>query len=164
MWLFHSLRSADIPNRDCLRRRLLEFFQSRPDDPDRVVPARVSEDINVHPFDSIFEQRVFNRIVERNYLAHPQFEVHGKRIDIVIEGAVRKLAVECDGDHWHGPERYQADSERQRDLERYGWMFFRIRESEFNWDPVQAMSKLWPLLDELDILPIRFDEEDGASS
>jgi very-short-patch-repair endonuclease len=164
MWLFHSLRSADIPNRDCLRRRLLEFFQSRPDDPDRVVPARVSEDIKVHPFDSIFEQRVFNRIVERNYLAHPQFGVHGKKIDIVIEGAVRKLAVECDGDHWHGPERYQADSERQRDLERYGWTFFRIRESEFNWDPVQAMSKLWPLLDELDILPIRFDEEDGASS
>lgn len=50
----------------------------------------------------------------------------GKRIDLVIEGNQAQLAVECDGDFWHGPEQYEKDSERQRMLERCGWQFFTL--------------------------------------
>ena len=42
-----------------------------------------------------------------------------------------KLAVECDGDEVHGPDQYQDDVDRQRDLERCGWVFWRIRSSSF---------------------------------
>jgi hypothetical protein len=38
-----------------------------------------------------------------------------------------RLAVECDGDEWHGPDRYEQDMARQRDLERAGWQFVRFR-------------------------------------
>lgn len=50
----------------------------------------------------------------------------GKRIDLVIEGNQAQLAVECDGDFWHGPEQDEKDSERQRMLERCGWQFFTL--------------------------------------
>ena len=35
----------------------------------------------------------------------PQFEIAGYRIDLVVEGMQGRLAVECDGDAWHGAER-----------------------------------------------------------
>jgi hypothetical protein len=64
-----------------------------------------------------------------------------------------KLAVECDGDAWHGPDRYEHDLARQRDLERCGWRFFRIRESEFYTDRPAVLARLWNTLQELDIHP-----------
>ena len=47
----------------------------------------VPEDVRVAPFDSLFEQRVFNRIVDRGYTVHPQFPAQGYMIDMVIIGA-----------------------------------------------------------------------------
>ena len=58
----------------------------------------------------------------------PQYEIAGKRIDLVVESSVARLAVECDGDNWHGADQYEADMQRQRQLERCGWEFSRIRE------------------------------------
>ena len=89
----------------------------------------VSENERCEPFDSLFEQRVFNRVVDRGYSVIPQFSTDSYRIDMVIVGARVRLAVECDGDRWHGPAQYADDLARQRDLERAGWHFFRIRES-----------------------------------
>jgi hypothetical protein len=71
----------------------------------------------------------------------------------VVVGAQAKLAIECDGDTWHGPDRYEADLARQRDLERCGWNFFRIPESRFNIDPASALRGLWETLEEFDIHP-----------
>src|SRR5205807_552057 len=50
-----------------------------------------------------------------------------------------RLAVECDGDQWHGPDRYEQDMARQRDLERAGWQFVRIRGGDFYRDRGKAM-------------------------
>ena len=111
----------------------------------------VSEDELVEPFDSLFEQRVYNRIVDRGYTVHAQYSEQGYNIDMVIIGAKGKLAVECDGDFWHGPAAYEADLARQRELERCGWEFFRIRESMFYADMAGSLRKLWGTLDELDI-------------
>jgi len=63
------------------------------------------------------------------------------------------LAIECDGDRWHGPERYQHDMARQRDLERCGWTFWRVRGSHFYVDPEQAMEGLWEILEQNGIYP-----------
>jgi very-short-patch-repair endonuclease len=36
-----------------------------------------------------------------------------------------KIAIECDGDYWHG-DQFEQDMQRQEILERAGWQFFRI--------------------------------------
>ena len=47
------------------------------------------------------------------------------------------------------PGRLRGDLARQRDLERCGWQFFRVRESAFYVDPDTALAGLWQTLDAL---------------
>ena len=54
----------------------------------------------------------------------------------------RSLAVECDGERFHGPERLIHDMERQRDLERMGHTFHRIRGSAFYRHREQTVAAL----------------------
>lgn len=153
MWLFHSLLLSDLGNPQDMRHALLDYVTSverRQDQTDeRVLTEQVSENDRVVPFDSLFEQRVFNRIYSRGYSVIPQYPSEGYKIDLVVIGANGNLAIECDGDAWHGPEQYYADMARQRDLERCGWSFYRIRESVFYMDKEAALAELWPLLEEL---------------
>jgi very-short-patch-repair endonuclease len=155
MWVYHSVPREALTNTEDMRFQLLDYCYgvvNRPrNDADASMPGQVPEDVVVAPFDSLFEQRVFNRIADRGYTVIPQFPALGYRIDLVIVGAKTRLAVECDGDTWHGPSQYEADLGRQRELERCGWQFFRIRESVFYADMPGALQKLWDTLDELDI-------------
>jgi transcription elongation GreA/GreB family factor len=170
MWLFHSATCNDLGS-SCLRRRLLEFFEG----------TRIPEiaGINVNelnrqamqanrsivkppePFESWFEVDVALEIANKNYRVIPQFNVAGKRIDLVIEGGQGRLAVECDGDEWHGAEHYEQDMQRQRILERCGLVFYRIRESSFYLDKENALKRLWSLLEEREIFPQRVNPYDG---
>ena len=113
------------------------------------------------PFDSWFEIDVFLKIAERGYRVIPQFEIAGYRIDLVIEGMEGRLAVECDGDTWHGAERFQEDMARQRMLERSGWTFWRVRGCTFYRDPDAALKKLWGTLNQLKIYPT---SQEGSSA
>jgi len=81
----------------------------------------------------------------------PQYAVGGYHIDIVVEGPETRLAIECDGDRWHGPDAWDRDRTRQVVLERAGWTFERIRGSAFYRDPHAALEPLWRRLDQLDI-------------
>lgn len=74
-------------------------------------------------------------------------------IDLVVEGGQARLAVECDGDNWHGADRYEDDMQRQRQLERCGWQFFRVRESAFYANKDDALARLWRVLEERGIFP-----------
>lgn len=154
MWVYHSVSRADLTNPECMRYQLLDYCYGVANrirkDPGAGLSV-VPEDRRVAPFDSLFEQRVYNRIVDRGYTVHAQYPAQGYNIDIVIIGAKGKLAVECDGDFWHGPDAYEADLARQRELERCGWEFFRIRESLFYADMDNTLGKLWRKLDECDI-------------
>ncbi|MFB9676070.1 AAA domain-containing protein [Streptosporangium vulgare] len=153
MWLFHSV-SPDLLSPTCLRRSLLGYMLNPPATLLAASLSDVTPD-DPHPeFDSLFEQRVFLRIRERGYNVVPQVEVNGRRIDLVVSGAKGRLAVECDGDFWHGtPEQREADLDRERELKRAGWRFWRIRESEFYFDPQTAMESLWAELDRRGISP-----------
>jgi hypothetical protein len=75
-----------------------------------------------------------------------QHSVGRYRIDIVIEGPHARLAVECDGDRWHGPDVWHRDRARQQVLERASWTFERIRGSAFYSDPDAALLPLWQRL------------------
>ena len=98
------------------------------------------------PFDSWFEADVALELLRKQCHVFSQYPVGLKRIDLVVESGSQRLAIECDGDYWHGEEQYEADMERQRQLERCGWEFFRIRQSEFYADKAACLEPLWELL------------------
>jgi hypothetical protein len=78
----------------------------------------------------------------------------GYRIDLVVEGGNgRRLAIECDGDKYHGPERWADDMRRQRILERVGWRFWRCWASSFTLDPDGCMLDLFATLERHGIEP-----------
>jgi very-short-patch-repair endonuclease len=153
--LVHSLKTSDLKNTNDLRRQLLDYclnVESGLRNPVEGAVGMVPEKEKVAPFDSLFEQRVHNRIVERGYKVIPQFkpEIDGApdyRIDLVVVGPFGKFAIECDGDFWHGgPEQFASDLIRQEILQRCGWKFFRVTESRFYSDPLY-LDELWPQLE-----------------
>lgn len=164
MWLFHTPTINDFRNKECLRYKLLNYCSEPKRQPfvDGINleqlksdsrSVRRTNDNQPVPFGSWFEVDVFSRIIDKGYRVIPQFEVAGYFIDLVVEGMRGRLAIECDGDEWHGPDRYDADMMRQRTLERCGWTFWRIRGSEYYHAPDQAIASLWELLDRLHIAP-----------
>ena len=162
MILFHSV-TCDNLSAFGLRRRLLEFFENT--QPQQIagivkdeLERRAARDNRrvVHPpapFESWFEVDVALEILRRDFTVLAQHEVAGKSIDLVVEGGHARLAVECDGDKWHGADRYEADMQRQRQLERCGWEFFRVRESAFYANRENALIGLWQALEERGISP-----------
>jgi len=76
-----------------------------------------------------------------------------EKIDLVIEGTDGRLAVECDGEFWHGPDAFADDMVRQRQLERAGWTFERVRESAFYADRQAAIDKVVAACLALDVRP-----------
>lgn len=156
LWLFHSITIDQVPNSGDMRHHLLDYCYgviSRAANADGSGSTPVPDDIRVEPFDSLFEQRVFNKIVDRGFTVIPQYQAIGYNLDLVIVGAKGRLAIECDGDAWHGPDAFEADLGRQRDLERCGWQFFRIRESAWYVDQHKVLEQLWETLEQLDIRP-----------
>jgi very-short-patch-repair endonuclease len=149
MILFHSVTLKDL-NSDCMRYRLLLYCQN---------PSRTANKLEeyIHEFDSKFEKDVFTLATARGYRVIPQYKVgtFGKKIDLVVEGLRSRLAIECDGDRWHGIDVWEQDMERQRILERVGWTFWRVRGSTFYRNPALAMEGLWERLKDLGIEPHR---------
>ncbi|MGE5290737.1 MAG: AAA domain-containing protein [Micromonosporaceae bacterium] len=153
LWLFHSVGLGDLSHVD-LRRSLLTYMNTPPvlglgTQPDDVTPDAP------HPaFDSVFEQQVFLRLRESGYHVVPQVNVNGRRIDLVVTGSRGRMAVECDGDTWHSsPAQRDAEFDRENELRRVGWEFWRIRESEFRYDSDQALALLCERLERRGIRP-----------
>lgn len=153
VWLFHSAQLGDLSEK-CMRYNLLSYMLN---------PARKTTDENEQRFDSNFERLVYQRLTAKGFHVRTQVSIgntnHRYRIDFVVEGMQGRLAVECDGDAWHGPDRYEQDMARQRDLERAGWQFARIRGSDFYRDPEMAMVPVWTELERLGIQPGGIDAE-----
>lgn len=109
------------------------------------------------PFESWFEVDVFLRLTSRGYQVTPQYVVNpyekSFRIDMVVMGMNGKLAIECDGDHWHGAAQYDKDMARQRELERCGWEFWHVRGGAFYRNQEAALLSLWELLHKRGIHP-----------
>lgn len=144
LWLVHSLDSEnDLKNGD-IRKDLLDYcnnYKSR----------QIEYDKNVIQAESEFEKRVMKYLIDRDYHITPQWEVGAFRIDMVISYKDRRVALECDGERWHGEDKLEEDMNRQSILERLGWRFIRIRGSEFFCNESQAMENI---IDQLNILEI----------
>ena len=118
------------------------------------------------PFGSWFAVRVFLAIHKKGYFVIPEFEFAANktvsytsgskpyRIDLVIIGpGGKKLAVECDGRQHEYNSIKEKDAERQKELENFGWEFWRISQKSFYSQPDQTLEKLWKKLDEIGIQP-----------
>lgn len=173
-WLLHSVRQHDLGPED-LRRKLLSFFEN----PGHGALDRLSEDLDhlereargsrrrgnqPEPYESWFEVDVALELLRRKYAVRPQVEIAGKRIDLVVDGSDARLAVECDGDEWHGAEHYEHDMARQRQLERAGWTFVRVRESDFYADRKGATGTITDACEELGIYSLDHVEEPRKGS
>ncbi|MGI5163389.1 AAA domain-containing protein [Spirillospora sp. CA-253888] len=145
MWVFHSVQPHRL-NPDDQRAKLIHYATDG-----QRSPALASDLESL--CDSDFERRVLRLLLARGYRVTPQHRVGNLRIDLVVRRGRHKLAIECDGDKYHGADRWEDDLRRQTILERLGWRFWRVRGSAFYRDPDTAMSSLWPLLDELGITP-----------
>ena len=142
-WLFHSVLPEHLSPGD-YRAKLISYCT----DPKRVM-APVKD--LLEKCESPFERDVVRRIQARGYRMRVQHRVGRFRIDIVIEGVGKRLAVECDGEAFHTPDQWEQDNQRQEILERLDWKFVRIRGGAFYRDPEKALEPLWARLDELGI-------------
>jgi very-short-patch-repair endonuclease/polyhydroxyalkanoate synthesis regulator phasin len=141
LWVFYSMDPSTLNHND-YRRALIEYVRdyrsAGPGDPE------------LAKTESKFEADVYRQILAHGFDVEPQHQVGRYRIDFVVTAAPgQRLAVECDGDRFHGPEQWTADVRRQRTLERLGWTFWRIRASEYYLDPAHALDPLWRLLIEM---------------
>ena len=89
--------------------------------------------------ESIFEDEVFSRLAHHLGInrIQQQYPVGGFRIDMVIHpkhaGGI-KIALECDGAKYHSSaEAYAWDIFRQEQLEKFGFVFYRIWSTKW-WD------------------------------
>lgn len=143
MWLFHSVSDSQL-HQDDVRGKLLRYCA----DPKR--STKVFGDLS-ELCESQFERDVLRALLAREYRVTPQFRVGGFRIDFVVEGLSGRVAIECDGDAYHGPEQWEDDRRRQEILERLGWRFIRIRGSEFYRNREASMNRTIARLGELGI-------------
>jgi very-short-patch-repair endonuclease len=144
LWVVHSLDPEVHLKAGDLRRRLIEHAR----DPHALLRVMAEQGNRT---DSVFERLVLDRLLAAGYRVKSQWQVGAYRIDLVVEGNTRKLAIECDGERWHTPEQLHRDLERQAILERLGWVFVRIRGSVFFRDPDSAMAPVFSRLDQLRI-------------
>jgi very-short-patch-repair endonuclease len=146
MWIVHSLSPHNDLKADDLRRQLIEHAE----DPARLM--RALEEKQRHT-QSNFEREVMKRIAAAGYRVTPHWKIGTFRIDLVVEGGGKRLAIECDGDRYHLLEKLPEDMDRQSVLERMGWIFTHIRSSEFLRNPARAMKPVFEKLQLLEIPP-----------
>ena len=151
LWVVHSLDPETHLKGGDLRRRLIEHAR----DPHALLRAMEEHGKRT---DSVFETQVLQRLLAAGYRVRPQWAVGSYRIDLVVEGKNRRLALECDGERWHTPDQLHRDLERQAILERLGWVFVRIRGSVFFRAPDTAMAPVFSRLDQLGIEPLGNDD------
>jgi very-short-patch-repair endonuclease len=157
MYLYRSVERRDLKEGD-LKARLLDHFRAP-------LPSEEMECDDLRDkCESTFELAVFDELIKRGYYATPQVSSSGYRIDIVVEGDNdARLAIECDGDQYHGPEQWADDFKRQRILERAGWKFWRCWGSSFYRDPNACFEDLFAKLDSLGIKPRQAGTERQSS-
>jgi len=153
MYLVRSVEPDDLSEKDVLRRMLIAHFtQPFAQNQDRVDDLRSL-------CESDFERDAYDDLTERGYWVTPQVRVSKYRIDMVVEGHNdMRLAIEWDGDSFHGPERWADDIQRQRILERAGWVFWRCFASAFYLRRGEVLADLMGVLADRGIEPIGGDD------
>lgn len=149
MYLVRSVGLEHLRPADRLRRSLITHFATPfAQDEMRVEALRTL-------CESPFEREMYEELTQRGYSVTPQVRVGQYRIDMVVDGHNdARLAVECDGDKYHGEDKWADDMQRQRVLERAGWVFWRCFASAFTRRRKDMLDDLMKTLAERGIEPI----------
>ena len=146
LYLFRSFKQQELEQND-LRMRLVTHFANP--------LKRDVEKKGRDRCESPFEFEVYDKLNAAGYRILPQVRAGGYRIDLVVEGTEgRRLAVECDGDQYHGPDVWMDDLQRQRTLERAGWRFWRCWGSSWIRNSEECFRSLVEALQEQGVDPI----------
>jgi very-short-patch-repair endonuclease len=145
--LVRSVKREELNPND-LKARLIAHFENPMPELEEMGDALAACESN-------FERDLMRKLLERGYRVQGQVGSLGFRIDMVVEGVDRtRLAVECDGDRFHGPEQWRQDMRRQRVLERVGWRFWRCFASSFYRDSDGVVTDLVETLTRMGIEPL----------
>lgn len=156
IWLVYSLDMFNDLKPGDIRKELLEYFKN-PKSREAVYNGLSKE------AESEFEKDILKNLVNKGYKITPQWKVGSYRIDIVAQYGEKKVAIECDGERWHGEEKLEEDMVRQAILERLGWRFIRIRGSEYYRNKAETLKAVYDKLQRLDIYPLSSISEDSAT-
>jgi len=152
VFLFHSVQLRDINNEECVRHKLLRWYLNPP-----IAEMEAGLEVLRQKAQTPFEIDVGERLIRRGYIVIPQVRPFPKdfryRIDLVVQGERSRVAVECDGDQWHGPEQWEYDQRREAQLRRAGWKFWRISGSTFYRNKERALESLWRFLEDSGVGP-----------
>jgi very-short-patch-repair endonuclease len=152
MYLVRSVAASMLSEKD-LKAAVIEHFRN----PMGAAVIAQPKDV-LEACDSDFERDVGKCLLDLGYRVRPQVPVGAFRIDFVVEGeGNRRLAVELDGDRYHGPERWAEDQHRQRAMERLGWVFWRCWGSHWLSDRQGSLDDLLATLVRLGIEPVGGD-------
>ncbi len=156
MYLFRSVGDTHF-REDTLNGKVIRHFKQPFHQDPRKIQARRER------CESPFEVEMFDELVKRGFRVEPQVPCGGYRMDFVVEGAEgRRLAIECDGDRFHGPGQWSDDMARQRVLERAGWTFWRCFASSFVRRRAEVVEDLLATLARLGIEPLGAESEDTS--
>jgi very-short-patch-repair endonuclease len=148
MYLVRSVDASELSEKD-VRASLLSHFHK---------PMVLSTEDTTKLIDlceSGFERDVYTELTHRGYRVIPQVKTGAYRIDMVVEGAGDvRLAIECDGDEYHGPDKWAHDMTRQRILERAGWVFWRCFASTWTLRREKVLYELCERLNMMGIEPL----------
>jgi len=147
MYLVRSVKFDELSAVD-IRRTMLQHFSKPMDSNDEAKSL-------IELCESGFERDVYTELFNRGYQVTPQVKAGAFRIDMVVEGADDvRLAIECDGDEFHGPDRWPADMQRQRILERAGWVFWRCFASTWSMRKDDVVDELVSRMQTMGIEPL----------
>jgi very-short-patch-repair endonuclease len=154
--LVRSVATSHLKPND-LKAKLIEHFRN-PMEAGSVIRPKEVLDL----CDSGFERDFGMCLLELGYRLKPQVPVGGYRIDFVVEGADdRRLAMELDGDKYHGPDKWAEDVRRQKALERLGWVFWRCWGSSWISDRQGCLDDLKSAMGRLGIEPLGMESVEG---
>jgi very-short-patch-repair endonuclease len=148
MYLVRSVTASDLSDKD-LRTSLLSHF-------DKPMVLKIEDTTKLIDLcESGFERDMYTALTSRGYRVIPQVKTGAYRIDMVIEGVGDvRLAIECDGDEFHGPDKWAHDMNRQRILERAGWVFWRCFASTWTLRKDDVLFELCQRLNMMGIEPL----------
>lgn len=148
MYLVRSVVASDLSDKD-IRASLLSHF-------DKPMVLNTEDTAKLIDLcESGFERDVYTELIRRGYRVIPQVKTGAYRIDMVVEGAGDvRLAIECDGDEYHVPDKWAHDMNRQRILERAGWVFWRCFASTWTLRRDEVVFELSERLNMMGIEPL----------
>jgi len=149
MWVIHSLEpNYDLHGyNDDLRSRLITHARTASELPSKIELLKKRTR-------SPFEDEVAKILISAGYQVEAAWMVGKLEIDLVVTGGNgEKLAIECDGERYHPPEKLSEDLGRQRILQNWGWRFERIRGAAFYRNATSAMAPVFSRLENLNIHP-----------